>query len=169
MDKFIDGFFYSPTAGSLTLEGMMAELCGYMTASPDKVFEITVGCDSPSSDEPFFPLAVVILKKGEGGRFFLKKIHYSPFEKRFYSWRQRILEEVYLSCEFALLLRERLLQAPELKAINYDFRYIHADIGEQGKTKEMVKEVTGFITANGFEPKIKPYSYAASAVADRYT
>jgi predicted RNase H-related nuclease YkuK (DUF458 family) len=52
---------------------------------------------------------------------------------------------------------------------NYQFAYIHADVGEQGKTKEMVKEVTGLIRANGFEPKIKPESFAASVIADRYT
>ncbi len=50
---------------------------------------------------------------------------------------------------------------------NYQFTYIHADVGEQGKTRE--KEVTGLIKGHGFEPMIKPYSFAASVVADRYT
>jgi len=52
---------------------------------------------------------------------------------------------------------------------NYQFCYIHADVGEQGKTKDMIKEVTGFIRGNGFEPCIKPESFAASNVADRYS
>ena len=39
----------------------------------------------------------------------------------------------------------------------------------RGLTKEMVKEVTGLIRGNGFEPRIKPFSFAASVVADRYT
>ena len=52
---------------------------------------------------------------------------------------------------------------------NYQFRYIHADVGENGATKDMIKEVTGLIRGNGFEPKIKPYSFAASTVADRYS
>ena len=87
------------------------------------------------------------------------------------NWKQRILQEVYLSCELALTLRETLEKefGKSRPAFNYQFAYIHADVGEQGKTKEMVKEVTGLIRANGFEPKIKPQSFAASVVADRYT
>ncbi len=37
------------------------------------------------------------------------------------------------------------------------------------KTREMVKELTGLIRGNGFEPKIKPESFVASTVADRYS
>jgi predicted RNase H-related nuclease YkuK (DUF458 family) len=33
----------------------------------------------------------------------------------------------------------------------------------------MIKEVTGLIRGNGFEPKIKPESFVASTVADRYS
>ena len=55
------------------------------------------------------------------------------------------------------------------KGFNYQFAYIHADVGEHGKTKEMVKEVTGLIKGHGFEPMIKPLSFAASVVADRFT
>ena len=65
-----------------------------------------------------------------------------------------------LSCQFALGLREK---------IGREVRYIHADVGEKGQTRDMVKEVVGLIRGNGFEPKIKPESYAASVVADRYT
>ena len=101
-------------------------------------------------------------------------MHYpDSFLKRFanINWKNRILQEVYLSCELALSLREALEN--KTKEMNYNFKYqfeyIHADVGEKGKTKEMVKEVTGLIKANGFEPKIKPFSFAATVVADRYT
>ena len=58
------------------------------------------------------------------------------------------------------------LNNPSLK---YQLRYIHADVGENGKTRDMIKEVTGLIKGNGFEPKIKPESFAASSVADRFS
>jgi predicted RNase H-related nuclease YkuK (DUF458 family) len=90
--------------------------------------------------------------------------------KKFYNFRQRVLEEVLISCELALFIRENLekevLRFPNLP--KYQFRYIHADIGENGATKDMIREVTGLIRGNGFEPKIKPESFAASTVADRY-
>jgi len=52
---------------------------------------------------------------------------------------------------------------------NYQFRYIHADIGEKGATQDMIKEIVGLIRGNGFEPKIKPEAFAASIIADRYS
>lgn len=141
-----------------------------MQEKPDRVYEIVVGCDSASLEEPSFPATIVIRRIGEGGRFFLKKITY-PGGRKFYNFKQRILNEVLLSCELALILREKLDLGKAILpgGIVWDFSYIHADIGEQGATKEMIKEVTGLIRGNGFEPMIKPYSFAASAIADRYT
>jgi len=52
---------------------------------------------------------------------------------------------------------------------NYEFKYIHADVGENGLTKDMIKEVIGLIRGNGFEAKIKPEAFAASVVADRFS
>ncbi|OGZ89956.1 MAG: hypothetical protein A2599_03400 [Candidatus Staskawiczbacteria bacterium RIFOXYD1_FULL_39_28] len=169
-----NGHFFSPSKGNLNLEQVISEIFGYMGEFPEKKYEVIVGCDSPSTDKPFFPIAIVILRQGAGGRFFLKKMHYDDnFMKRFVFWKNRILQEVYLSCELALSLREVLeKENPSTgsgRAFKYDFQYIHADVGETGKTKEMVKEVAGLIKSNGFEPKIKPYSFAASNVADRYT
>jgi predicted RNase H-related nuclease YkuK (DUF458 family) len=81
------------------------------------------------------------------------------------------LEEVYLSCQLALILKERIekeIQKRKL-GINYQFQYIHADVGENGVRKDMIKEVIGLIRGNGFEAKIKPEAFAASVVADRFS
>ncbi len=190
-----NGHFFSPSKGNLEFKEVIKEIFNYIQEQPEFFYDIVVGCDSPSSDKPFFPIAIVVLRTGAGGRFFLKKMHYpDAYLKRFMhiNWKNRILQEVYLSCELALSLRETLEKefGPGRKAtedprfpknisnenrdkatpnFNYQFQYIHADVGEQGKTKEMVKEVTGLIRANGFEPRIKPMSFAASVVADRYT
>jgi uncharacterized protein len=167
-----NGNFYNPSKGNMGFGEVIGEIHSYILEKPDFFYDVIVGCDSPSSDKPFFPIAIVVLRKGAGGRFFLKKMHYpDSYLKRFTNvsnnWKQRILQEVYLSCELALTLRETLEK--ELAGTKYQFAYIHADVGEQGKTKEMVKEVTGLIKGHGFEPMIKPYSFAASVVADRYT
>jgi predicted RNase H-related nuclease YkuK (DUF458 family) len=169
MEQILQGNFYNPTKGNLSLEETIGEIVNYITEKPEKFYDIIVGCDSSSGEEPHFPVAMVILRKGEGGRFFLKKVTYK--NRKFFNWHQRILEEVLLSIELALSLRENL--SLKLKTIteplDYQFRYIHADVGENGVTKEMIKEVTGLIRGNGFEPKIKPEAFAASVVADRYT
>jgi predicted RNase H-related nuclease YkuK (DUF458 family) len=166
MNNFLEGHFYNPTRGNLKIAQVIEEILGYMGKKPDKFYDIIVGCDSSSGEEPHFPVAVVILRKGEGGRFFLKKIGYK--NRKFYNWKTRILEEVLLSCELALFLRENVENKLRFNSFNYQLRYIHADIGENGQTKDMIKEVTGLIRGNGFEPKIKPEAYVASTVADRY-
>ncbi len=169
-----NGHFYNPSKGNLGFDEVIKEIKSYIQEQPDFFYDIVVGCDSPSSDKPFFPIAIVVLRTGAGGRFFLKKMHYPDnFLKKFanINWKNRILQEVYLSCELALSLRETLEKefGKATSTFNYQFQYIHADVGEIGKTKEMVKEVVGLIRSNGFEPCIKPRSFAATVVADRYT
>lgn len=169
MSKFFEGKFYNPSKGNISFSETVSELISYMEEKPDKFYDIIVGCDSSSGQNPHFPVAIVILRVGQGGRFFLKKIFYK--NRKFYNWKTRILEEVLLSCELALFFKEALqkkMAELNLRA-NYQFRYIHADIGENGITKDMIKEVISIIRGNGFEPKIKPESYVASTVADRYS
>lgn len=187
MEKFLDGYFYNPSRGNLKIGTVMEEMLNYMKEKPEKFYDIIVGCDSSSGDDPHFPVAVVILRVGEGGRFFLKKISYpSLARKKFSNWKMRVLEEVLLSCQLALFLKENFEKKLSASAKNYSgsaeasdeggknlpfrcqLRYIHADIGENGQTRDMIKEVTGLIRGNGFEPKIKPAAFVASTVADRY-
>jgi len=169
MERFQKGYFFNPSRGNLTADQVIDEVVDYMRQNPEKFYDVIVGCDSSSGENPDFPVAVVVLKKGEGGRFFLKKINYQ--NKRFYNWHQRVLEEVLLSCDLALFLKEKLVNKINSSNLdlNYQCRYIHADVGENGQTRDMIKEVVGLIKGNGFEPKIKPEAYVASCVADRYS
>src|SRR5438128_2457316 len=94
------GHFYSPTRGNLDFKQVIQEIRDYILEQPEFFYDIVVGCDSPSSDKPFFPIAIVVLRTGAGGRFFLKKMHYpDSYLKRFVNiptnWKQRILQEVY--------------------------------------------------------------------------
>lgn len=168
MESFLNEKFYNPSKGQLSLEEVLEEMVAYMKEKPHCAYEVIVGCDSSATVEPTFPVVIVVLRKQEGGRFFLRRVRYDsrPFPSR----RQRILEEVLLSCQLALWLRDNFAAraAQETDSLNYDFQYIHADVGENGLTRDMIKEVTGLIRGNGFLPKIKPYSFAASSVADRF-
>ncbi len=162
------GYFYNLTKGFLSFEEVIKEIISWMGEKPNFKYEVVVGCDSSSLQEPSFPIVVVVWRKGQGGRFFVKKVKYI---RKFSNWKERILQEVYLSCDLAISLKSRLKEEIEkLKlALDFEFKYIHADVGEYGATKDMVKEVINLIKGSGFEPKIKPEAFVASAVADRYT
>jgi uncharacterized protein len=170
-DKIFKGYFFNPTKGNIGIDQVISEIISYISEKPEKFYDIIVGCDSSSGQEPCFPIVLVVLRVGEGGKFFLKTINYKGRE--FYNWKQRILEEVFLSCQLALFLKEKLANKINdqlfSQKLPYQFCYIHADVGQNGKTKDMVKEVVGLIKGNGFEPKIKPESFAASNVADRFS
>ncbi len=169
MENIFEGYFYNPTRGDLPVEAVMEEMLNYIEEKPENFYDIIVGCDSSSEEQPNFPVALVILRKGEGGRFFLKKVKYK--NKKFYNLHQRILEEVLLSCQLALFLREKFEERVKNldKNLNFQFRYIHADVGENGPTRDMIKDIVSLIKSNGFEAKIKPDAFAATVVADRYT
>ncbi len=168
-NEILEGDFFNPTKGNLALEAAVGEIISYMEEFPEKFYDVIVGCDSSSEEHPNFPIAVVVLRQGKGGRFFLKRVNYQ--RRRFFSWKERILEEVLLSCQLALLMKEKISDRAKKSHANldYQFRYIHADVGENGKTKDMIREVVGLIRGSGFEPCIKPESFAASNVADRYS
>jgi predicted RNase H-related nuclease YkuK (DUF458 family) len=81
------------------------------------------------------------------------------------SLRQRIYYETSLSMNVASKLTSMMAQANmgELKL------EIHLDIGTKGETKSLIRELVGMIIGNGFAARIKPYSFGASTVADKYT
>ncbi|MBI2625200.1 MAG: hypothetical protein HYW70_02625 [Candidatus Nealsonbacteria bacterium] len=171
MEDVLDGYFYNPSRGQLSIDEVLKEIFGYISEKPERFYDIIVGCDSSSEEEPNFPIAIVVLRQGQGGRFFLKRVKYPISQRKFGSWKQRILEEVLLSCQLALSLKESIAKMANVLTLpmNYQFKYIHADVGETGQTRDMIREVVGLIRGNGFEAKIKPESYAASVVADRYS
>ncbi len=107
--------------------------------------------------------AIVIYKKGFGGRYFWTKTKMSKNK----SLRDKIYQEVLLSLDVAKEFVPKLKQQLNGQSSLYDLE-IHVDVGEVGKTREMIKEVVGIVTGMGFVAKTKPYSYAASNIADRY-
>jgi len=159
--------FISPTKGKMTIEDMVEELAGFMIEEKDYFYSLVIGTDSKSGkpnsrEEIGFVTAVVIHRKGKGGRYFWQKNKI----KKIGSLRDKIYTETVLSIKLA----EKLV--PEFtKKLNGE-RYrleIHIDVGDVGPTGEMIKEVVGMVNGNGFTAKTKPESYGAFVVADKHT
>jgi hypothetical protein len=81
-----------------------------------------------------------------------------------FNLRDRILKEVMLSLETSVEILKILKENINIK---FDFE-VHVDVGQNGKTSELISEVTGMIRAYNFPFKTKPESYAASSVADKH-
>ncbi len=159
--------FFSPSKGELTLSELVLEIGKFIMEKGDNLYRLIIGTDSQirgnnGSSEIFFVTAVVIHRIGLGGRYFWSK------EKRVQKMflRDRIYTETLLS----LSLAENLI--PLIRKAVPDGLYdleIHIDVGPNGATRDMIKEVVGMVSGNGYVAKTKPESYGAYVVADRHT
>lgn len=175
MDK--DFSFYSPSKGEMNFSEVIEDIVEIMNEAPQESYEIVVGSDSHSNpkDKTFtrarvkevadslmdFVTAVIIHKVGKGGRYFWKR---TKVGGSIYTLRQKIYKEAILSFELAKDLMEELEQRTLL---DYNLE-IHVDVGERGRTREMIDEVVGMIIGSGFAVKTKPEAYGASSVADKH-
>ncbi len=153
--------FISPTKGRLSFEQVFRDIVQYIRLDADSKYKLIVGTDSQLREEVCYVTAIVILREGKGGRFFYNKER----EKTKLTLKQRIFYETSKSLSVAARLAERLAESG-LTDLDIE---IHLDVGEQGRTKEIIREVVGMVTGSGFDAIIKPDSYGASKVADKYT
>ncbi len=148
----------------MSFSEVIDEIVGMMQSDQRSEYEIVVGTDShaPSGDHEIdFVSAIVVHRVGKGGRYFWKRVT----EDGIYTLRDKIYKEAFLSFELAKDLMKKL---EEETLLDYNLE-IHVDVGQHGKTKEIIDEVVGMIIGSGFEVRTKPDSYGASTVADKHT
>ncbi len=152
--------FISPTKGRLSLDEVFAEILEYIFRFPEDNYRLIIGTDSQLRETTCFVTALIVHRQGKGGRYFYTR----KYDQHARSLRQRIFYEASLSLSVASLFTEKLAE------FGSEFNMeIHLDVGNNGATKTLVKEVVGMVNGSGYLCRIKPESYGASSVADRYT
>ena len=155
--------FVSPTKGVLTMDEMVEDLLAQVRAYPQDRFRIMIGSDSQaklSNQQVTFVSAVIVHHVGKGARYYIHREQ----QRHMYSLRQRMFTEAAYSLQIGGLLSEELHR----RGADWSLE-VHLDIGEKGATKQLIREIVAWIEANGYEARIKPDSFGASKVADRYT
>ena len=153
--------FVSPTKGVLSFDRMFRDIIAFVNEDPNSLYKLIVGTDSQVRDTVHFVTAVIIHRVGKGARYFYVRSQQDFIN----SLRQKIYYEASLSLGVSSRLAERLAQNGCAKL---DVE-IHLDVGLQGETRDLIREVVGMIVGSGFDAKIKPDSYGASKVADKHT
>lgn len=153
-------YFISPTKGRLSMEEMLQDISDFIVAHPRDTYRLTIGTDSQPGEITCFVTAVIIHREGKGARFYYTKKH----QKHQTSFRQRIFSEASQSLSLAGSIIDFFAVFSSRLTVE-----IHLDVGEQGKTRELIQQVVAMVNTSGFLARVKPLSYAASKVADRFT
>ncbi|MHB1702473.1 MAG: ribonuclease H-like YkuK family protein [Acidobacteriaceae bacterium] len=153
--------YISPTKGPLTFEAMFEDLVQYLNQAPGEAHKLIIGTDSQTRDDLCFVSAIIVHRVGKGARYYYRRRH----QRKIPSLRQKILYETSLS----LVLAGRIAQHLSDSGLSNLDLEIHLDVGQKGDTKDLIREVIGMVAGSGFDAKIKPNSYGASKVADKYT
>lgn len=153
--------FVSPTKGTMSWSEVVKDLINYVLSDPGYAYKLIIGTDSHVREETHFVTAVIAHRVGKGAVYYYSR----KLLPKIVNLQQRIFYEATMSLELASKLTNNLAELgyPD---INIE---IHLDIGPNGETKELIRDVVGMIVGSGFDAKIKPDSCGASTVADRYT
>lgn len=161
--------FNSVTYGELETKDVIKHIKQFLETDEKAEYSLVIGSDSQErklNDKKVIDIvtAVIVYKKRNGGRYFWMK----QKDVKVYSLRDKINKETLTSLMFATTFVPMLNESLNGKKLNYDLE-IHVDVGENGDTRNMIKEVIAMVNGNGFIAKTKPEAYGASYVADRYT
>jgi len=162
--------FRRPSGKVIAGEEVIELIANYILEEPTVNYEFTIGTDSQTfADYTKIVEVIALHRQGRGGIFFYN-VSRIPKVK---SLREKIYEETTRSLEIAdglLIDVEVLLEDEGINIDDLDLKFqIHCDIGRNGKTSELIKEIVGWVTASGYECLIKPDSYTANSIADKYS
>lgn len=161
--------FHSISYGDLTLFQVITHIKQFLKSDPKPEYSLVIGSDSQErygkkGKTLQLITAIVVHRKGWGGRYFWRKKQI----KNVHTLREKIYVETMVSLQLAFEFVPLVRSALNGDSPNYSLE-IHIDVGSHGETREMIKEVVGMITGNGFTAKTKPEAYGATYVADKHT
>lgn len=131
---------------------------------PEIEYKLSIGTDSMTCKDTLFVLAIVLYRVGRGGIYYYKKINHSHIS----DLRTKLYDETKLSLDTADIFIDSILKEDNnlLDKINFS---IHLDIGKNGPTKDLIRELEGWVTSMGYDYAIKPDSYAATTIANMHS
>lgn len=166
-----NGVYQSVTHGQLKIDEVISNIKSFLEEDSEAEYSLVIGTDSHEKAGAKngvktinLVTAILVHRKGTGGKYFWKRFTVGNI----HSLREKIYAETLGSLEFASTFVPLLKKQLNGKMPDYNLE-IHIDVGEHGDSRDMIKEVVGIVTGNGYVAKTKPYAYGASYVADKHT
>jgi len=160
--------FYSETLKKkIPLDEVAVAIYNYIKGDESRTYNIFAGADSQRSKGRTCYITVIsVHREGNGGINFINK----EVIKEKIQMRQRIWNEATSAVNTFNELLE-LLNLQHIDALDtvVECNEVHADIGRNGQSRELIDEITGFISAYGFKAIIKPDAFVAQCIADKFS
>lgn len=164
-----DILFRNLSQQNITFDMVADKIIDYIDKEPDKDYVLAIGTDSQTCAETKVVLSITLHRLYNGGIFFLHSVYHKPYQHN--QLHQKLYEETQASLDAAEILIKKLKDKGldiQNKESNIHLS-IHMDIGKNGPTSKYIQELEGWVRAVGYEYEIKPNSYAASTIADKYS
>ena len=163
--------FISQTYGKLKIEEIPEKLVTFYENNKHlgSGYQIVIGTDSQNFDRKTKIVNVIcILCEGHGGIFFHQ-------DERVPQIRD-VRAKLYKETQDSLAIADRLVELLESDK-RYEEMYLRSPIrididagnSPQGKTRDLIPGIVGWVNSLGWKCTIKPYSTAASSIADKYS
>ena len=166
-------FFRTINQKGLSFEDVFRQIISFMKQEPTAKYRFMIGTDSQRHGRhTVFATVIVIYREGKGAWVCRRKIRHPRKYENLY---EKISMETSLTEQIAFLFTEEHRREMVDIVLPYIYKGSslslegHIDIGSepQNKTRIFIKEMESRIKSCGLEPKIKPYSIAASGVANK--
>lgn len=156
----------SLTYGEVTIKQIANIIKEKIEKDPGK-YELMIGTDSQNTHNTKIVSVISLHNIGHGGIFFYDVIYTDKIN----NITRKILYETSLSLTLANELVNELenLIIEDFDYTNYIHLGIHVDAGQNGDSKQTIPEIVGWIKSCGYDVTIKPDSYAASSIANKYS
>ena len=160
--------FKSPTYGKLGIDQIPDKILMFYNdhLKFESQMQIIIGTDSQNFDKTKVVSVVAVICEGHGGIFFYEITHQPLI--------MDVRTKLHVETNDSLRVAESLVETMENDK-KFEEMYlscpiaIHVDAGNSrnGKTRELIPELVGWIRACGYDCSVKPDSFVASTIADR--
>ena len=158
----------SPTLGTVTLKQVAEAIQARTIFANSSEYNLMIGTDSQNFDKTKVVVVIALHRVGKGGTFFYEVSHV----RRINNIGQKLIYETQLSLDFTEKLIKEFDMLKEETGFDYSQHMsigIHVDAGQNGPSKQVIPEIVGWIKSCGYDVIVKPDSWAACSIANKYS
>lgn len=163
-----DRKWHQPDKGKIKYKEMITWIKNKLLADYQDIdlYHLIVGTDSQKrSANVRFVTIVALYKEGKGGMYFYTS-HLLP--KELFGRSKNDKSKIYQEVDYSIEVANEVLQ----ETGDFVVPTIHVDVSPKYKreyTSDISDNVISIVRSYGFEPSIKPFSFAASSIANKHS